>query len=190
MRRRPSWRGAGGAGWGGVGWGTSPRPAQRGVTGCAWPSTLQGRRGAGVGRSQRRLGGGRGGGAGGQGQANRASPAAKADLSTSRRTFRFSSTCYPETVFRIYILNCPSAFAAGCKWRPPTQPRPRALVAPHCFPEGPGEGPPATPERSLCHVGASGGAIPAFKPAGILARVQDGAAVAGHWDPGQDPGAV
>ena len=131
-----------------------------------------------------------GGEGGGQGQAKSASPAAKADLSTSRRTFRFSSTCYPETVFRIYILNCPSAFAAGCKWRPPTQPRPRALVAPHGFPEGPGEGLPATPERSLCHVGASGGAIPAFKPAGILARVQDGAAVAGHWDPGQDPGAV
>ena len=177
--------GRSGVGWSGVGWGTSPRPAQRGVTGCAWPSTLQGRRRAGFGRSQRRLGEG-----GGQGKANRASPAAKADLLTSRRTFRFSSTCYPETVFRIYILNCPSAFAAGCKWRPPTQPRPRALVAPHGFPESPGEGLPATPERSLCHVGASGGAIPAFKPAGILARVQDGAAVAGHWDPGQDPGAV
>lgn len=66
MRRRPSWRGAGGAGWGGVGWGTSPRPAQRGVTGCAWPSTLQGRRRAGFGRSQRRLGGGGAGGGGGQ----------------------------------------------------------------------------------------------------------------------------
>ena len=31
-------------------------------------------------------------------------------VSTSRRTFSFSSTCYPETVFRIYIINCPSAF--------------------------------------------------------------------------------
>ena len=36
------------------------------------------------------------------------SPASQ--LPSSRRTFRFSSTCYPETVFRIYIINCPSAF--------------------------------------------------------------------------------
>ena len=26
-----------------------------------------------------------------------------------QRTFRFSATCYPETVFRIYLINCPSA---------------------------------------------------------------------------------
>ena len=173
-----------------MGWGGGPR---RGLPRGASLAVHGPPHSRGVG--ERALGAPRGGlgrgGVGGQGQANRASPAAKADLlSTSRRTFRFSSTCYPETVFRIYILNCPSAFAAGCKWRPPTQPRPRALVAPHGFPESPGEGLPATPERSLCHVGASGGAIPAFKPAGILARVQDGAAVAGHWDPGQDPGAV
>ena len=32
-----------------------------------------------------------------------------------QRTFKFSSTCYPETVFRIYIINCPSAFPLAWK---------------------------------------------------------------------------
>ena len=32
-----------------------------------------------------------------------------------QRTFKFSSTCYPETVFRIYIINCPAAFPLAWK---------------------------------------------------------------------------
>ena len=32
-----------------------------------------------------------------------------------QRTFKFSSTCYPETVYRIYIINCPAAFPVA--WR-------------------------------------------------------------------------
>ena len=52
------------------------------------------------------------------------SPASQ--LPSSRRTFRFSSTCYPETVFRIYIINCPSAFplvSNGARLSCPRHPR-------------------------------------------------------------------
>lgn len=34
----------------------------------------------------------------------------KENRSFIKRTFQFSSKCYPETVFRIYIINCPAAF--------------------------------------------------------------------------------
>ena len=41
-----------------------------------------------------------------------------------QRTFKFSSTCYPETVFRIYIINCPAAFPLAWK-----------AIRPWCDPE-------------------------------------------------------
>ena len=32
-----------------------------------------------------------------------------------QRTFKFSAVCYPETVYRIYVVNVPSAFPVAWK---------------------------------------------------------------------------
>lgn len=63
----------------------------------------------------------------------------KENRSFIKRTFQFSSKCYPETVFRIYIINCPAAFPMFWKmirpWLDPEtsikiQVRPSALPTP------------------------------------------------------------
>ena len=78
-------------------------------------------------------------------------------LPTSRRTFGFSSTCYPETVFRIYIINCPSAFllvSNGARLLRPRHPR-----RPARLPRGPRRAAAHHPgAQPLPHRSLSGGA--------------------------------
>lgn len=67
----------------------------------------------------------------------------KENRSFIKRTFQFSSKCYPETVHRIYIINCPAAFPMFWKilrpWLDPEtsikiQVPPQTPLPPHSHP--------------------------------------------------------
>ena len=85
----------------------------------------------------------------------------------SRRTFRFSSTCYPETVFRIYIINCPSALPLASNGA--RLPCPQHPVAPHGFPEGP-RGGARSPPRSAASAAWEPQKAPCTQPVSAPSR--------------------